>query len=177
MHPVTHSQKLSFFSALMEPFTACIKCTSACTIDSKETGTLLTVKQLCTSCGHIRIWNSQPLIGTRGTPAGNLLLSSSILFAGASPTQVLRVLEFMSVSTITQMTFFRHQSQFLIPSVRNVWEKDRTLLITDAQNRGSCLSLGGDGRADSPGHSAKFGSYSMIDLNKNKVIDIQLVQV
>ena len=37
--------------------------------------------------------------------------------------------------------------------------------------------LGGDGRADSPGHSAKFGSYTMMELKKKIVIDIQLVQV
>ena len=39
------------------------------------------------------------------------------------------------------------------------------------------LILGGDGRADSPGHSAKFGTYSMIELNHNVVLDIQIVQV
>uniref|UniRef100_A0AAV2LZS8 Uncharacterized protein n=1 Tax=Knipowitschia caucasica TaxID=637954 RepID=A0AAV2LZS8_KNICA len=31
-------------------------------------------------------------------------------------------------------------------------------------------------RADSPGHSAKYGSYTMMDLKSNKVVDIQLVQ-
>ena len=36
--------------------------------------------------------------------------------------------------------------------------------------------LGGDGRAVSPGHSAKFGSYTTMDLQKRVVIDIQLVQ-
>ena len=39
------------------------------------------------------------------------------------------------------------------------------------------LMLGGDGRADSPGHSAKYGSYSIIDLNKNKAITLKLVQL
>ena len=39
------------------------------------------------------------------------------------------------------------------------------------------LVLGGDGRADSPGHSAKYGSYSVIDLKQSKVVDIKLVQV
>ncbi|KAM9424524.1 uncharacterized protein KZ484_002582 [Pholidichthys leucotaenia] len=38
------------------------------------------------------------------------------------------------------------------------------------------LVLGGDGRADSPGHSAKYGSYTTMELRLNKVIDIQLVQ-
>ena len=33
--------------------------------------------------------------------------------------------------------------------------------------------IGGDGRADSPGHSAKFGAYTAMEL---RVIDIQLVQ-
>ena len=37
--------------------------------------------------------------------------------------------------------------------------------------------LGGIGRADSPGHSAKFGSYTVMELKKKAVMDIQLVQV
>ncbi|CAM4733278.1 unnamed protein product [Leuciscus chuanchicus] len=31
-------------------------------------------------------------------------------------------------------------------------------------------------RADSPGHCAKYGSYSLMDLNTGKMIDVQLVQ-
>jgi hypothetical protein len=32
-------------------------------------------------------------------------------------------------------------------------------------------------RADSLGHCAKFGSYTMMDLRSKRIIDIQLVQV
>lgn len=32
---------------------------------------------------------------------------------------------------------------------------------------GTPLVLGGDGRADSTGHSAKYGSYSVLELNHN----------
>ncbi len=42
---------------------------------------------------------------------------------------------------------------------------------------GAPLEIGGDGRADSPGHSAKYGSYTTMEINKDKIIDIQLVQV
>uniref|UniRef100_A0A672JS93 Uncharacterized protein n=1 Tax=Sinocyclocheilus grahami TaxID=75366 RepID=A0A672JS93_SINGR len=38
------------------------------------------------------------------------------------------------------------------------------------------VSLGGDMRADSPGHCVKYGSYSMMDLSTNTIVDIQLVQ-
>ena len=36
---------------------------------------------------------------------------------------------------------------------------------------------GGDGRCDSPGHSAKYGTYSIVYTNTYKVIDVSLVQV
>ena len=39
------------------------------------------------------------------------------------------------------------------------------------------LSLGGDGCSDSPGHSAKFGSYTLMDLENNTIFDVELVQV
>jgi len=39
------------------------------------------------------------------------------------------------------------------------------------------LSLGGDGRSDSPGHCAKFGSYTLMDLEHNVILDTELVQV
>ena len=38
------------------------------------------------------------------------------------------------------------------------------------------LIIGGDSRADSPGHCAKFGSYTVTDL-KHRNVDLQLVQV
>ena len=43
--------------------------------------------------------------------------------------------------------------------------------------KGVPLNLGGDGHADSPGHSAKYGSYSVLDCHSNKLLDMQLVQV
>ena len=39
------------------------------------------------------------------------------------------------------------------------------------------LTLGGDARMDSPGYSAKYGSYTFMDLKHNVILDIELVQV
>ena len=39
------------------------------------------------------------------------------------------------------------------------------------------LSLGGDGRSDSHGHSAKYGAYSLMDLEHNVILNVELVQV
>ena len=35
----------------------------------------------------------------------------------------------------------------------------------------------GDGRSDSPGHSAKYGTYTFMDSNTGKVIDTTVVSV
>ena len=36
--------------------------------------------------------------------------------------------------------------------------------------------LSGDGRSDSPGHSAKYGVFTVIEQRVNKVLDVELVQ-
>lgn len=38
---------------------------------------------------------------------------------------------------------------------------------------GKALTLGGDGRADAPGHSAKYGSYGLLDLDL--MVDLTIV--
>ena len=38
------------------------------------------------------------------------------------------------------------------------------------------IVLGGDGRPDSPGHSVKYGSYTVTELEASAVVGIQLVQ-
>ena len=42
---------------------------------------------------------------------------------------------------------------------------------------GKKVALAGDMRADSPGHSVKYGSYSCMDVVTKKIVDLQLVQV
>ena len=39
------------------------------------------------------------------------------------------------------------------------------------------LVLAGDGRCDSPGHCAKYGSYSLMEQRFDKVLRTELVQV
>ena len=59
----------------------------------------------------------------------------------------------------------------------SVWKHKQLQLLAECASQDSPLIIGGDGRADSPGHSAKYGSYGIIDLSTNKVLHIELVQV
>lgn len=113
----------------------------------------------------------------KNQPAGNILLSAAILFSGALPTKVLRVFRDMGCATIAERTFFEHQTKYLHLAISAVWEKHQAMLLTELRQEKRALVVGGDGRADSPGHSAKFGSYTTMELKKQIVVDVQLVQV
>ena len=92
----------------------------------------------------------------REIPTGNIRLSAAILYAGAMPTKVIRVLTFLKCETISTDTYFRHQRDYLQPTVSTVYESKQVLLLSSLRNQP--LVLAGDGKADSPGHSAKYGN-------------------
>ena len=109
-----------FRSHLLSLFTACRSCHQLCTGEvAQQMGTFISIKQDCTHCGFVWMWNSQPFI--KNKPAGNILLSAAILFSGSTPTKVLHFLNCLRVASITDRTFYLHQRQYLEPSVQSVW--------------------------------------------------------
>lgn len=83
----------------------------------------------------------------------------------------------MKCPSISRETFNKHQRNYLQPTIVEIWNEHQTTYIEETKEAGRRICIGGDGRCDTPGHSAKFGSYSVMDLDKGKVIDVQLVQV
>ena len=173
----SHKTFLVFESALLLLFAVCRVCrASTANITKTIQGTFLKITQKCTKCHHIYVWESQPFFGN--IPAGNILTSAAILFTGLTPTKVLRMFRMgLNCNTITSRTFFRHQATILHPAISHVWNTKQQSLIASIKSKNHHLILSGDGRADSPGHSAKYGSYTVMDMTLNKVIDFKLVQV
>ena len=167
---------LIFESALLMLFSICFMCKSTYTSIEKITiGSFLRIKQICHHYSNKYVWESQPYVGK--IPVGNIMISAAIFYTGSLPAKALRVFRSLNCATITRKTFFRYQKAFLQPAVSYIWEKEQETLINQLTDKKEALVLGGDGRADSPGHSAKYGSYSVIDLKQSKVVDIKLVQV
>ena len=136
---------------------------------------MLILTLTCAECKKPHPWHSQPYSGS--IPAGNILISAATLFSGATISKVLRFFSHMGIAAIGLRSYFRHQSTILQNAVRNVWEERQQWIFATLQADGEDLILGGDGRADSPGHSAKFGTYTTIDVKNKAIIDVQLVQV
>ena len=89
------------------------------------------------------------------------------------------MLDFCGIDTtgISLSTYHTIQSVYLTPTIIDVWELNQAQLMTDLKNSDEQLKLGSDARCCSPGHTAKFRTYSVMDLSSGKVVDIQLVQV
>ena len=105
------------------------------------------------------------------------MLSSAILFSGSTPEQSLRMFKFMKCAAISIRTFHNHQQSFLLPAIDSIWSGHQFNVIEELKALQKPLVIGGDGRADSPGHSAKYGLYTLLDLEHKLILDMQLVQV
>lgn len=166
-----------FESHLLMLFDVCQRCQSSQVTVEKikpvSFGSQLKIRATCQQCDHVREWYSQPRIGNIW--AGNLLLSAAILFGGASPTKVLRVCRHMNLNVISNNTFLEHQKDYLQPAIIRVYQGQQRQLVNSVNDRK--VVIGGDGRCDSPGHNAKYGSYSLMEMKSKKIIDVQLVQV
>ena len=174
MSPAHERKYIVFESNLLSLFSVCQSCCAPTTAEiTQRVGSMITIHQECV-CGYLNKWTSQPLIGN--TPAGNLLLSAGILFSGSIPSKALRFLYHANVAAISKRTFNNHQSSYLHPVVSMVWTKCQEKYFTEMRAKRLPLTVGGDGRADSPGHSAKYGSYTLLDMDYMLVIDVQLVQ-
>lgn len=107
---------------------------------------LLSLFQKCHSCGaestntsnwnisshqsallKLYKWDSQPCI--KNISAGNILLSSVILFSGASPAKIFRLLKTYGCACINSRTYFKHQKKYLQPSIFSVWNQHQNGLF------------------------------------------------
>ena len=176
MPEVDERKFIVFESQLLELFQACPVCAGPCVAEVDGlSGTLVRVLQNCTNCSFCRKWNSQPYVGQ--VPAGNLLLTASILLSGSLVSKVLRMLQFMGVATISRNTFNRQQMNYVCPTIITMWKDQQQQMIDTLASEEGGLILSGDGRCDSPGYCAKYGAYTVIEQRINMVLDIQLVQV
>ena len=83
---------------------ACPSChLSTPTITKHVCGSFIRVTQTCEHCEAVNVWDSQPFINN--IPAGNILLSASILFSGLLPEQTLRIFQNFGCASISTRTF------------------------------------------------------------------------
>ena len=104
-------------------------------VTMKQRGTMVTVNQHCFKCGDNSFsQKSQPMLFNGRYTAGNVLLSFSILMAGASISKILLVFKHMGLSVYNARTCFFHHKNFMFPAVHNYWEYYQAALIGKIKN-------------------------------------------
>ena len=164
-----------FLLKLLQLFQFCHLCLALnLQLSITQTGTMLTVKSACSSCGGTHIWKSQPyMLGT--FPAGNILLSFGILSAGASVRKIILVFKHMGLLCYNEATYYYHQRNLLFPSIVKFWNTYQDSILKSLD--GKDVVLAGDARHDSMGHSAKYGGYTIFCCTVALIIHIVIVQV
>ena len=125
-------------------------------------------------CGAKFTWSSQMHTGSMAN--GNLLTAAAVMFSGGSPNQILNIFRHLKLQCFSQRTYFRLQNIYLILTIKDVYLSQQQTLLYQAKSHLS-VRVAGDGRCCSPGHTAKYGSYMLLEVNSGKIISTQLVQV
>nr|XP_022344857.1 uncharacterized protein LOC111137607 isoform X2 [Crassostrea virginica] len=120
--------------------------------------------------GHtLHRWCSQPVLN-RGVHSGDLMLASSVVLSGSNFQKVTMFAKFLQLPILSKSTFYRMQRHYIVPSVREHWIDHQNSVLEDF--RGLDLVILGDGRMDSPGHSAQYCSYTFMEYTTKKILCI-----
>ena len=160
---------------LKKLFERCWKCGSFSHIKNVSVvGSLISVQWEC-DMGHSGIWRSQEMAKKRYE--GNVMLAAYILFSGLTFGRVKEIMDIADVLFIKKSFFFQVQNSILFPSINTIYTKHASL-IKDALLKDDNVELIGDGRFDSPGYNATYGTYTLMnEKNNNVIIDFHITHV
>ena len=81
----------------------------------------------------------------------------------------------MGVLVYSERTFYYHQQHYIFPTIVSFSRSYQKDILQKLD--GKEVVLAGDGRHDSMGHSAKYGTYTIFCCTVGLIIHIALVQV
>ena len=81
----------------------------------------------------------------------------------------------MNICAFGEGTFYHHQKKLLIPATVKFWQSYQDKMFKSLSNKD--VVLAGDGRHDSAGHSAKFGTCTIFCCTVGLILHLVVVQV
>ena len=150
------------------------QCGSICEIEKSNTASMVSVNATC-CYNHTFHWTSQPQLHNK--PAGNILIPAAIVLTGESYESMKQFSNALNLNFVNKDQFYGVQNKIVFPVINNAYEKQQKDVIETLKEKKSSVDLCGDGRSDSPGHDAKYGTCSLMDEATGHIIDFSLVQV
>ena len=128
------------------------------------------------SKGHTGCWASSQELGRHHGQviyANPLLMSAGCLISGNNFDKLSLFCQFLGLGIISNSTYYRMQTLYIIPEVTRYWEQMKAE-IWDILSEETVI-LCGDGRNDSPGHSAKYCMYALMEQSLDVMVDVEVV--
>ena len=170
----TSTSFIVYWSCLSLLLKICLTCGASAVITKKIVyGSALFIELLC-SKDHYIVWRSQPVI--RGFNHGNIKMAASVLFSGNTFMNLWKYFQTVGLAWISKSSYYQLQKKYFLGVANEAWDREHTASVSELKKQnGSFFS--GDGRCDSPGHNAKYLTYSFLDQQTNKIVEISLTQV
>lgn len=87
-----------------------------------------------------------------------------------------QTLKIQKLQCFSCQIYHKRQRNYLIHDVIKMWKEGQGKLAESLSSLEGSVVLSGYRRSDSPGHSAKYGAFTVVEQRANKVLDVQLVQ-
>ena len=144
--------------------------------DVKTVGSRVEIIRKCKN-GHCQKWVSSEVLGVKNNAEfflNDSLLAAAIIISGNNYSKFSLLCKALGLSIISSNTFTRFQKHCAAPVVKEIWDEMNSL-ITSILRQYDDLCLCGDGRNDSPGHSARYCVYTLMEHASKVVVDMAVV--
>ena len=159
---------------LNEVLQTCKICDSFCETEHVNKSSMVTVKATCLN-NHIFNWSSQPEL--HGKPAGEILIPAATVTTGGTYDSLKQFAVALNLNFVSKNQFYSAQDKVVFPVINNSYQNQQKEVTEEIMKEKAPVNLAGDGRSDSPGHNAKYGTYTLMEEKSGKIIDFSLVQV
>ena len=142
---------------------------------SYDKGSVLVLRWSCKN-EHNGMWKSSEVLKELNNNAiytNDVLIPSAVVLSGNNYSKISLLFKALNVQVPSHTAFANTQKHYIAPTIFDFWKQmtDKTREVIG--NRELCLL--GDGRNDSPGHSAKYCCYVVMENLTKAVIDMKIV--
>ena len=102
-------------------------------------------------------------------------MTAATYFSGNTFATISSFAETLNMKFISRSVFYDIANSYVIPSINEYWIKQRSILLRNMNGRQ--LTLTGDGRCDSPGYSAKYCTYTLMEATTSAILNFEVIQV
>ncbi|XP_068729053.1 uncharacterized protein [Montipora capricornis] len=138
-------------------------------------GAVVTIQWNCTN-GHADSWTSSEVLAVKSNQkvyVNNVQLSAAILLSGNNFQKFNLLAKFLGLSSISESLFYRVQKLYCHPAIQNMWSNVKDAIQGHLPPTG--VTLAGDGRNDSPGHTARYCVYTLMEESSRLIVDLEVV--